>query len=427
MAKDFLTLGVRVELIDILTKNGIFEPTDIQVKAIPKILGGEDIIAQSQTGTGKTLAFILPILQRINLELPHIQGLIITPTRELAIQIAKEVEKYAFSEGVNVLSLYGGQDVERQKKRLKGNPHLVIGTPGRIADHIIRKTVDFSSISMLVLDEADVMLNMGFIREVEYIIKMTPGKRQTMLFSATIPRGLKTLAAHYMKKPSQIRIQSRHVTLDEIKELVIETTEERKIETLCSLINQVNPYLAIVFCKTKTRSSEVNEALIRHGFASDELHGDLSQSKRNQVMKRFRDAKLQILVATDIAARGLDIEGVSHIFNYDIPQDAESYIHRIGRTGRAGQTGVAYTFVTPRDNESLRTIENGINRRIERHDGDDKARKNVQKNKSVVKEQNIGKSKVSSFKRGAFQRQQNSRKEVSNKSARSRNNKRRKK
>lgn len=427
MINDFLTLGIGVELINILKTNGISEPTEIQVEAIPKILQGEDIIAQSQTGTGKTLAFVLPILQRINTSSPYIQGLIITPTRELAIQITREVEKYAPSMDVNVLAIYGGQDVERQIKRLKGTPHIVIGTPGRIADHILRKTVDFSHISILVLDEADVMLNMGFIREVEYIIKTTPGKRQTMLFSATIPRGLKTLAAHYMKRPSQIRIHSRHVTLDEIKELVVETTEDDKIDTLCSLINEVNPYLAIVFCKTKARSSEVNEALIRRGYASDELHGDLSQSKRNQVMKRFRDAKLQILVATDIAARGLDIEGVSHIFNYDIPQDVESYIHRIGRTGRAGQTGVAYTFVTPKDHETLRMIENGINRRIEGLKEDAEEKRKVEKTKSSVREHNPRRTSMSSFKRGAFQKEQVSKRRASNRLERSRNNKGRKK
>lgn len=424
MDKDFLALGIRADLIDILKINGISEPTEIQIEAIPKILAGEDIIAQSQTGTGKTLAFLLPVLQRINTASPYVQGLIITPTRELAIQITREVEKYAPSAGVNILALYGGQDVERQIKRLKGSPHLVIGTPGRIADHILRKTVDFSRTSILILDEADVMLNMGFIREVEYIIKMTSGRRQTMLFSATIPRGLKTLAAHYMKKPSLIRIQSRHITLDEIKELVIETTEEGKIDALCSLIDGVNPYLAIVFCKTKARSSEVNEALIRRGYASDELHGDLSQSKRNQVMKRFRDAKLQILVATDIAARGLDIEGVSHIFNYDIPQDVESYIHRIGRTGRAGQTGVAYTFVTPKDHESLRMIENGINRRIEGMDEDKEPRKTVQKARPSVKEPDMSRTKLSSFKRGAFQKSQSSRRGPSAKSGKYSKNKR---
>lgn len=415
MENDFLALGIRVDLNDILKNNGISEPTRIQIEAIPKLLAGEDIIAQSQTGTGKTLAFVLPILQKINTAFPYIQGLIITPTRELAIQITKVVEKLAPVVNINVLALYGGQDVERQIKRLKGSPHLVIGTPGRIADHILRKTVDLSHISMLVLDEADVMLNMGFIREMEYIIKITPGKRQTMLFSATIPRGLKTLAAHYMKKPSQIRIQSRHITLDEIKELVVETTEEDKVETLCSIISQVNPYLAIVFCKTKTRVSEVNEALIRHGLASDELHGDLTQSKRNQVMKRFRDAKLQILVATDIASRGLDIEGVSHIFNYDIPQDVDSYIHRIGRTGRAGQTGVAYTLVTPNDHESLRAIEFGINRRIEGLNEKDEPRRSIQSKKSSVNNKDVSKTKLSSFKRGAFKREQGYKRGYSNK------------
>jgi ATP-dependent RNA helicase DeaD len=427
MVNDFLTLGIRVDFNDILKNSGISEPTEIQVEAIPKLLAGEDIIAQSQTGTGKTLAFILPMLQKINVAYPFIQGLIISPTRELAIQIAKEIEKFAPKADVNVLALYGGQDVERQIKRLKGSPHLVIGTPGRIADHILRKTVDLSHTSMLVLDEADVMLNMGFMREVEYIIKMTPGRRQTILCSATIPRGLKTLAAHYMKKPSQIKIQSRHVTLDEIKELVIETSEEGKVETLCSIISQVNPYLAIVFCKTKSRASEVNEALISHGFASDELHGDLSQSKRNQVMRRFRDAKLQILVATDIASRGLDIEGVSHIFNYDIPQDVDSYIHRIGRTGRAGQTGVAYTFVTSNDHESLRAIELGINRRIEVVNEKNEPKRKLQNRKSSVNHQDVSKTKMSSFKRGAFQKEQSSRRSSSNKSGKPRPNKKRSK
>lgn len=423
MVKDFLTLDIRVDLINILKNNGISEPTDIQIEAIPKILNGEDVISQSQTGTGKTLAFLLPILQRINITSPYIQGLIITPTRELAVQITREAEKYAPVADVNVLSLYGGKDVERQIKRLKGSPNLVIGTPGRIADHILRKTVDFSHVSMLVLDEADVMLNMGFIKEVEYIINMTSGRRQTMLFSATIPKGLKTLAAHYMKKPSLIRIQSRHITLDEIKELVIETTEEGKIDSLCGLIDQVNPYLAIVFCKTKVRSSEVNEALIRRGYASDELHGDLSQSKRTHVMRRFRDAKLQILVATDIASRGLDIEGVSHIFNYDIPQDVESYIHRIGRTGRAGQSGVAYTFVTQKDHGTLRMIENGINRRIEDLNESKEPKKKLERNKTSLKENDVSRTKMSSFKRGSFQKEQNSRRGSSSKSGRTRNKK----
>ncbi len=425
MEKDFLTLGIKSDLIDILKNNGISEPTEVQAEAIPRLLQGEDLIAQSQTGTGKTLAFVLPMLQRIDISHSHIQGLIITPTRELAIQITRAVEKYAPGLGVNVLALYGGQDVERQLKRLKGNPHLVIGTPGRITDHLLRKTVDFSNVSMLVLDEADVMLNMGFIREVEYIIKATPGKRQSMLFSATIPRGLKTLAAHYMKKPSQIRIQSRHITLDEIKELVVETTEEGKIDTLCSLIDGVNPYLAIVFCKTKARSSEVNEALLRRGYAADELHGDLSQSKRNQVMRRFRDARLQILVATDIAARGLDIEGVSHIFNYDIPQDVESYIHRIGRTGRAGQTGVAYTFVTPRDHESLKMIENGINRKIEDLKGEASPVEKTQRGRLSDKIHDVSKAKMSSFKRGAFQREQERKRNTSKKTGRSTGSRRR--
>jgi len=367
MSTDFLTLGIRRAINDTLSENGIIEPTPVQVQAIPVLMAGKDVLAQSQTGTGKTLAFLLPILEKIQVNKTHVQALIITPTRELALQITKETKKLADKLGINVLSVYGGQDVDRQIHKLKGNTHIVIGTPGRLMDHLRRKTIYLSGVSKLVLDEADQMLQMGFLEDVEKIIRITSVKRQIMLFSATMPPKVRALAKRYMRKPADIRVQSQHVTLDEIKQIVVEMNEEAKLEKLCSMIDEYRPYLAIVFCHTKQRVSDLNTALIQRGYEADELHGDLSQAKRQQVMRRFSDAKLQILVATDIAARGLDIEGVTHIFNYDIPHDVESYIHRIGRTGRAGETGVAVTFVVPEERIYLRMIEQGISASIEKY------------------------------------------------------------
>lgn len=370
MPTDFLTLGIRREINDMLRANGLTEPTPIQEQAIPILLSGKDVIAQAQTGTGKTLAFVLPILESVDPKKPYVQALIITPTRELALQITTEVKKLAAKLGANVLAAYGGQDVERQIKRLKGNTHIVIGTPGRLLDHLRRETIRLTGVSMLVLDEADQMLHMGFLDDVEKIILQTSPKRQTMLFSATMPQKIRALAVRYMRNPADIRVQSKRITLDEIKQSVVETTDRAKQDTLCKMIDEYRPYLAIVFCRTKRRASVLNEALIEYGYNSDELHGDLSQAKREQVMKRFREAKLQILVATDVAARGLDVEGVTHVFNYDIPHDVESYIHRIGRTGRAGETGLAVTFVSPRDRMDLQVIEKGIGITIEKRTAD---------------------------------------------------------
>lgn len=366
MSSEFLKLGIDKNLVDILKQNGITEPTPIQEQAIPVLFTGKDILAQSQTGTGKTLAFLLPIVQRLKGDLPFIQALIITPTRELALQIRNEAEKLAEPLGLNVLPLYGGQDVERQSKRLKGEAHIVIGTPGRILDHVNRKTVDFSHVNYLVLDEADQMINLGFIEDVREIIKGTSQNRQTMLFSATLPKGMRAIASHFMKKPVDVRVHSSKVTLEEIQQIVIETKEDQKLDTLCSLIDQFNPYLAIVFAGSKERASMLNGELIKRGYLSDELHGDLSQSKRQQVMRRFREAKIQILVSSDIAARGIDVEGVSHVFNYDVPQDVKWYIHRIGRTGRAGQEGIAVTLVSSAEYSLIRNIESGINMTIDK-------------------------------------------------------------
>ncbi|TDT51362.1 DEAD/DEAH box helicase [Fonticella tunisiensis] len=367
MASDFQSLGISEELKNILVKHGYKEPTPIQQQVIPVLLSGKDAIAQSQTGTGKTLAFALPILQRIDNKKPYVQALIITPTRELALQITNEIEKLSKPLGIKALSLYGGKELETQSKKLKGGAvHIIIGTPGRILDHLKRRTLNFGGLSMLVLDEADQMIKLGFLEDIEIIMSAAPSQRQTMLFSATMPKGIRSLVARYMRKPVEIRVQGKHVTLDEIKQIAIEVPEKQKIYALCKLIDQLNPFLAIIFCISKERVKALNLELGQKGYAVDALHGDLSQNKREQILKRFRNAELQLLVATDIAARGLDIEGVTHIFNYDVPKNAETYIHRIGRTGRAGQEGMAITLVDEAEIERLRSIESGINKRIDR-------------------------------------------------------------
>ncbi|MEV5028676.1 DEAD/DEAH box helicase [Paenibacillus sp. LPE1-1-1.1] len=366
MSNAFNALGIIPKLSELLHHDGITEPTPVQKQAIPLLLNGQDVIAQAQTGTGKTIAFALPILQRINIEKEQVQALILTPTRELAIQITSELKKLVPAVGVSVLAAYGGQDVDAQIRKLQRSPHIVVATPGRLIDHMKRETVSLGKLQMLVLDEADQMLHMGFLPDVESIISQTPKARQTMLFSATMPDAIRKLAADYMKTPVDIRVRSTNVTLDSITQIVYETTDRSKQQTLVHLLERHQPYLAVIFCRTKVRAKKLNKELQEIGIESDELHGDLTQAKREQVMKRFRDARLQVLVATDVAARGLDVEGVTHVYNYDVPQDGELYIHRIGRTGRAGQEGAAITLATPYDKNHLLLIEQSINAKLTR-------------------------------------------------------------
>ncbi len=403
MTIDFKTLGISLELEKVLERNGITVPTPIQEQAIPQLLNGKDIIGQAHTGTGKTFAFMLPIVENIDITKPYIQALIITPTRELAIQITNEAKKLAQAKDISILAAYGGQDVERQLRQLKRGVNIVIGTPGRLLDHIRRKNIDLSGTKMVVLDEADEMLNMGFLKDVEEIIYKTSKTRQTMLFSATMPKQLRTLAAKYMKSPVEVQVQGEKVTLDEINQVVIETTDRGKQDALCSIIDEERPFMAIIFCRTKRRVKALNDDLRSRGYNSDEIHGDLSQAKREKVIKAFRDMKLQLLVATDVAARGLDIEGVTHIFNYDIPEDPESYIHRIGRTGRAGETGKAFTFVTPRDRQELVAIENKIRKNLKtitvvrdnkNHKPENKKSKEQSKNQDFKWNRDSGKKKT---------------------------------
>ncbi|WP_310551079.1 DEAD/DEAH box helicase, partial [Paenibacillus glufosinatiresistens] len=363
----FQDLGVSVSLSTTLKGQGIAVPTPVQTEAIPPLVQGLDVIARAKTGTGKTLAFLLPILDKIKPEKAYPQALILAPTRELALQITEEAKKLTQGTGIRLLAVYGGQDVEKQLRKLEGGRHLIIGTPGRLLDHMRRETLSLGGVNMLVLDEADQMLHMGFLEEVESIITAVPSRRQTMLFSATMPEPIKRLASFYMKQPVDITIRGNSpIPLSNIRQLVVECTDRQKESALKSLIERDRPYLAMIFCRTKRRVSKLNNALREAGYDCDELHGDLSQNKREQVMKMFREAKLQLLVATDVAARGLDVEGVTHVFNYDLPLDADSYIHRIGRTGRAGGKGMAITLASPHDRAGLEIIERGISQRLER-------------------------------------------------------------
>lgn len=366
MATHFKALGINEQWTKKLRQDRIITPTPIQAQAIPLLLQGMDVIAQAQTGTGKTLAFLLPIMEKMDTHDPKVQALVVTPTRELAIQITQEAKKLSENTNIRILAAYGGQDVEKQLHKLKGNIHLVIGTPGRLLDHMRRGTLKLDNLKMLVLDEADQMLHMGFLPEVEAILSRTPTHRQTMLFSATIPTGVRNLAKKVTSNARQISVKSETVTLAAIKQMVVETTDRKKQEALCQVLGEQKPFMAIVFCRTKRRANTLNLALQEWGYLSDELHGDLTQAKREKVMKAFRKSELQLLVATDVAARGLDIDGITHIYNYDMVQDVESYIHRIGRTGRAGEVGMAVTFVTPRDRDALHLVEKGIQMKLER-------------------------------------------------------------
>lgn len=361
---NFLNLGIPEEIVKRLNKNGIKEATAVQDMSIPILNKGNDLIAQAQTGTGKTLAFLLPIANRVDSKEDYIQALIVTPTRELALQITQEAQKYI--PDASCLLVCGGVDIETQIRKIKNGINIVVGTPGRLLDHIKRNTINLNKVNMLVLDEADLMLDMGFLSEVKDIIKNIPKKRQTMLFSATISKGVKILAKKFLYNAKRVTVKPKEVILDNIKQIMIRTSEGEKINALKGVLDEMNPFMAMIFCKTKDTVSMLNEELGSSGYVCDELRGDMTQRKRERVMKIFKKGDLPILIATDIAARGLDIEGVTHVLSYDIPRSVDSYIHRIGRTGRMNQDGVAVTFVTGREEEKFLEIESSIVGEIEK-------------------------------------------------------------
>lgn len=335
---------------------GFEEPSPIQEQCIPKILEGGDLIGQAQTGTGKTAAFGLPLIEKMT-NRNAVQAIVLTPTRELAIQVSGELRKIAKYKRVRTLPIYGGQSIGHQIRALKQGVQVVIGTPGRVLDHLRRKTLRLDQVSMLVLDEADEMLDMGFQEDIEAIIKETSTERQTLLFSATMPQEIMRLSRKYMNNPETVAISRKEVTAPTIEQVYYKVFERSKLESLCRILDSEEIELGIVFCRTKRGVDELTEALQERGYLASGLHGDLSQAQRDKVMQSFRDSSIELLVATDVAARGIDVGNVSHVVNYDIPQDPESYVHRIGRTGRAGRKGIAMTLVTPREMKQLRTIE----------------------------------------------------------------------
>jgi ATP-dependent RNA helicase DeaD len=344
-----------------ITAMGFEEPSPIQSQTIPLVLTGKDVLGQAQTGTGKTAAFGIPIMERIT-EARQIQALVLTPTRELAIQVSEELAKIGKFKRIKTLPIYGGQAIVRQIRTLKLGVQVVIGTPGRLLDHIRRNTIKLDHVKMLVLDEADEMLDMGFIDDIESILAHVPTERQTLLFSATMPAEIMRLANRYMKDRVTVTISKEQLTVPLIDQIYYETRD--KLDGLCRVLDSETVDRVIIFCRTKKGVDDLVASLSARGYISDGLHGDLSQTQRDRVMKKFRDGKLDILIATDVAARGLDIDHISHVINYDIPQDPESYVHRIGRTGRAGKKGVAITFIQPREYRQLKIIEKEVRTRI---------------------------------------------------------------
>lgn len=362
----FQSMGLSQPVLKALTEMGFEEPSPIQARTIPLILEGRDLIGQAQTGTGKTAAFGVPIVERLDHRSRRVQALVLVPTRELAIQVAEEITRIGRFAGVKVVPIYGGQSYDRQIRALEHGVQVVIGTPGRVIDHLKRGTLKLDGVKMVILDEADEMLDMGFIDDVEFILQNVPEDRQTLLFSATVPEPVARLARRYLKDPEHIAINPERLTVPLTEQVYYEVREHEKLDALSRILDMEGAERTIIFCRTKKRVDELTEGLQARGYSAEAIHGDLNQVQRNRVMKRFREGGSEILVATDVAARGLDIENVTHVINYDLPQDTESYVHRIGRTGRAGRSGTAITLVHPREFRQLRQMERVLRTRLTR-------------------------------------------------------------
>lgn len=365
---NFNELEIKEEIKRAVADLGYENPSPIQVRAIPTMLEGNDVIGQAQTGTGKTAAFSIPLLERIDVKDKKVQAIILCPTRELAIQVSEEIKKLsAHMRGLRTLPVYGGQPIQRQIKALKGGVQVVIGTPGRVIDHINRKTLKLSNIKMVVLDEADEMLDMGFREDIETILTNVPEERQTALFSATMPKSILDLTKKYQNDPVHIKVVRKELTVSNIKQFYIETRNSNRLEVLTRVVDVYDPKLTVIFTNTKKGADELVSNLQARGYSADSLHGDMKQAQRDIVMEKFRASTIDILVATDVAARGIDIDDVECVINYDLPQDEEYYVHRIGRTGRAGREGIAFSFAFGRDMRRLRDIERYTKSKIEKH------------------------------------------------------------
>ncbi|HBR28406.1 MAG TPA: RNA helicase [Firmicutes bacterium] len=355
---NFAELDLSAEIGRAIETMGFEEATSIQAQAIPPIMSGADVIGQARTGTGKTCAFGIPVLERIEPNTETIQALILSPTRELAIQTAEELRNVAkYKSGIRLMPIYGGQPIERQIAGLRKRPQIIIGTPGRIMDHLRRRTIRLHDLKMLILDEADEMLNMGFREDIDTILAEVPDERQTILFSATMPQAIIDLTHKYQREPVHIKAVHKELTVPSTEQYYLEVREAGKLDVLSRIIDANNFKLSLVFCNTKRRVDELAAKLQSRGYAAEGLHGDLTQNQRDRVMARFRQGELDLLVATDVAARGIDVENIEAVFNYDLPNDDEYYVHRIGRTGRAGRTGKAYSFVFGRELYKLKEIE----------------------------------------------------------------------
>ena len=365
--KLFAELGLAPEILKAIERMGFEEASPIQSAAIPVLLGGADVVGQSQTGSGKTAAFGIPAIQLVNANVRAPQILILCPTRELAVQVAEEIAKLAFfKRGVRELPIYGGQSYERQFRGLSAGAQIIIGTPGRVMDHLERKSLKLDQIKMVILDEADRMLDMGFVDDIKTILRDVPEERQTVFFSATIPRPIAELIKRFTRNPVNVRVEAEALTVPAIEQVYYEVDRRSKLEVLCRLIDLEDVKLAIIFCATKMMVDELTEHLIARGYSADKLHGDMTQAMRERVMGRFRKRKVEFLVATDVAARGLDVDDIEIVFNYDLPHDGEDYVHRIGRTGRAGKGGKAITFVAGREIYRLENIQRFTKSRIRR-------------------------------------------------------------
>jgi ATP-dependent RNA helicase DeaD len=366
MTPNFSEFDLQPQLVQTIADIGYAAPTPIQTTVIPAMLAGQDVIGQSQTGSGKTAAFSLPILHNLQAGQRHVQSLVVTPTRELAIQVADAIDTYGRQIGVRVLAVYGGQPYDRQINRLKKGVAVVVGTPGRLLDLIRRNVLKLERVATVVLDEADEMFSMGFIEDIEAILDQTASSRQTALFSATLPQRIRLLARHYMNAPQSFKIGGKQLTVETVEQRYYLVNEADKLAALTRLFEIEPISSALIFARTRLGTSELANELGLRGFPAEALNGDMGQDARVQVLNRFRENKLKVLVATDVAARGLDIDDISHVFNYDLPQDPEIYVHRVGRTGRAGKTGIAITLLTPKERWGLRRIEGLTKQKINR-------------------------------------------------------------
>lgn len=354
----FEELNIDERILRAIEDMGFEETSPIQTQAIPAVCEGIDVVGQAQTGTGKTAAYTIPMLMKINPQIKKPQAIVLCPTRELAVQVAEEIRKLAkYMSDIKVLPVYGGQEIVRQIKSLKTGVQIIVGTPGRVMDHMRRKTVKFDNINMVILDEADEMLDMGFREDMETILTDTPQDRQTVMFSATMPKAIMDIARNFQKDAKVIKVVRKELTVSNIEQFYYEVRPKNKTEVLCRLIDIYNPRLSVVFCNTKRQVDELISELKGRGYFADGIHGDMKQQQRDRVMDDFRSGKVDILIATDVAARGIDVDDVDIVFNYDIPQDEEYYVHRIGRTGRAGRSGMALSFISGKEVYKLKDIE----------------------------------------------------------------------